>query len=77
MKAKPYKMTESDIYMSWFCCYADDENRAFHWDNIIRCLKDDLENNVIKKGSKQHKNLQEWFVSLKGKYEKRKENDPN
>lgn len=71
MKAKeyPYNLTQQDIYTYWFTAYTDHPDREFHWDNIIRCLKDDLSNNVIKPNSKQHKELQSWFIALKKKYE--------
>jgi alpha-galactosidase len=54
-------MTENEIYQRWFTAYLSHPNKDHHFDNILKCLKEDIDRGIIKSGSATHKKLQTWY----------------
>jgi len=53
------------IYFQWFNAYIGHPKWEMHFDNIVTCLKEDIENQVIIKDSSDYFELKDHYVRLK------------
>ncbi len=59
-----YTDPEGFVYKQWFDAYKDVPDRDVHFKNIILCLKEDIERDIIVKDSDVHRALQGYYLSL-------------